>query len=119
MKILELFCGTHSIGKAFPHDDIISLDLDPHFKPTICCDILDFDYKKYHSFDYIHTSPPRTECSQIQVSFYGRRRRVNGVLVGFNRTTHEEYIAPSDKLVLKVLEIIDYFKSTFGKSTTY
>ena len=113
MKILELFSGTHSIGKAFPNDEIISVDLDPHFTPTVCCDILEFDYKKYEGFDYIHASPPCTEYSQIQVSFYGRKRRVNGELVDFNKTIHEECIKSSDKLVLKVLEIIDYFKPTY------
>ena len=113
MKILELFSGTHSIGKAFPNDEIISVDLDPHFNPTECCDILEFDYKKYDEFDYIHASPPCTEYSQNQVSFYGRKRRVNGVLVDFNKTIHEECIKSSDVLVLKVLEIIDYFKPTY------
>jgi len=113
MKILELFSGTHSIGKAFPNDDITSVDLDPHFNPTICCDILEFDYKKYDKFDYIHASPPCTEYSQIQVSFYGRKRRVAGSLVDFNKTVHEQSIKESDKLVLKVLEIIDYFKPTY------
>ena len=113
MKILELFSGTHSIGKAFPDADIISVDLDPHFKPTICCDILEFDYKKYDGFDYIHASPPCTEYSQNQVSFYGRKRRVDGVLVDFNKSVHKESIKSSDKLVLKALEIIDYFKPKF------
>ena len=113
MKILELFSGTHSIGKAFPNDEIISVDLDPHFKPTECCDILEFDYKKYDEFDYIHASPPCTEYSQNQVSFYKRKRQVNGVLVDFNKTIHEECIKSSDALVLKVLEIIDHFKPTY------
>ena len=112
MKILELFSGTHSIGKAFPDAEIISVDSDPHFKPTVCCDILTFDYKKYDGFDYIHASPPCTEYSQIQVSLYGRRRRVKGVLVDFNKAIHEECIKSSDVVVLKVLEIIDHFKPT-------
>ena len=66
MKILELFSGTHSIGKVCQIlekiDEIVSLDRDleglndhKHFK----IDIHDFDYQQYpHDyFDIIWSSP--------------------------------------------------------------
>ena len=115
MNILELFSGTHSIGKVFTGENIISVDLDPKFNPTHLVDILTFDYKQYPTdyFNYIHASPPCTEYSQVQVSFYGRKRRVNGTLTDFTKTIHQETIKESDKLVLKVFEILEYFKPKY------
>ncbi len=45
MKILELFSGTGSVGKAFPNDEVISVDIDNRYKPTHLISIFDFDYK--------------------------------------------------------------------------
>ena len=46
MKVLELFSGTKSIGKAFERlgHEVISVDLDPTFQPTILVDMLTWDY---------------------------------------------------------------------------
>ena len=48
MKLLEIFCGTKSIGKVFEKNgwEVYSVDLEERFEPTECVDILDFDYKK-------------------------------------------------------------------------
>ena len=60
MRLLELFSGTGSVGKV-AHAlgyEVISLDLAD---ATICCDILDWDYKAAFSvghFDIIWASPP-------------------------------------------------------------
>jgi site-specific DNA-cytosine methylase len=67
MRLLELFCGTGSIGKAFKKQgwEVISLDLNPKAEATITTDILAWDYtvfKKGH-FDFVWTSPPCTEYS--------------------------------------------------------
>ena len=42
-RILELFSGTGSVGRAFTAFgwEVISLDMNPRFKPTICQDIRD------------------------------------------------------------------------------
>jgi site-specific DNA-cytosine methylase len=113
MKILELFSGTGSIGKAYPDDEVISIDNNDRFNPTHLISIFDFDYKQYDYFDYIHASPPCNEYSINQASWYGRRRRVNGVLVLFNEDLHKIELDKSDKLVLKALEIIEYFKPKY------
>ncbi len=94
MKVLELFSGTHSIGKACdPLDEIVSLDIIGD--PTIKMDILQWDYKVYPTgyFDYIHASPPCTEYSQVKAV-----------------TLEKRNFALADSFVLKALEIIDYFK---------
>ncbi len=110
MRVLELFSGTKSIGKAFPDDEVISVDLDPHFNPTHLCSIFDFDYKQYDSFDYIHASPPCRWYSVLNAAFYGRNRTVDGEKVIFTKEIHKRKLEEeSDKLVQKALEIIDYF----------
>lgn len=100
MRLLELFSGTGSVNKAigFRFDEIISLDILEKYNPSECCDILQWDYKKYPVgyFDCIWASPPCTEYSAV---LYGRPDRVRDI-VGANR------------IVAKTIEIIDYFKPT-------
>jgi len=119
MNILELFSGTHSIGKVFESKghNVISVDLDNKFNPTHNVNILDFDYKQYPKdyFTYIHSSPPCILFSQNQVSWYGRTKKHNitNEPVIWNRKVHEECMIVSDRLVERTLEIIEYFKPKY------
>ena len=92
MKLLELFSGTGSVGRVAKqnHWDVVSLDLK---NADINCDIMEWDYKQIPSghFDMVWSSPPCTEYSVAKT--VGRRK-----------------IAEANKIVLKTLEIIDYFK---------
>ena len=59
MRLLELFSGTGSVGKvarALGYE-VVSLDLTG---ATICCDILDWDYKaaSVGYFDIIYMGEP-------------------------------------------------------------
>jgi hypothetical protein len=95
MRILELFSGTHSLGKVTnPSDEVISLDILGN--PTICMDIREWNYKIYPVgyFDYIHGSPPCTFYSKAnsRIKFVDRDFKLG------------------DSLVLKTLEIIEYFR---------
>ena len=67
MRLLELFSGTGSVGKV-AHAlgyEVVSLDLTD---ATICCDILDWDYKaaSVGYFDIIWASPPCNTFSKMQ-----------------------------------------------------
>ena len=97
-RLLELFCGGKSVGKAAAKwgYDVISVDILQRFKPTICCDLLDFDFQKYPVgyIKYIHASPPCTEFS-------------------IAKTVGVRKIDEATKLVLKALAIIDYLKPVY------
>ena len=45
-RLLELFCGTKSIGRPFEAAgwEVVSLDIVSKFEPTILCDIRSWDY---------------------------------------------------------------------------
>jgi site-specific DNA-cytosine methylase len=99
MKLLELFSGTKSVSKAVGNKftEIVSLDNINKYNPTICSDILKWDYTQYPSgyFDVIWASPPCTEYSLLKQN------------TGMNTN-----IDLADSIVLKVFDIIDYFKPT-------
>ena len=62
MKVLELFCGSKSVGKVFEKykHEVISLDIEKKFNPSLCIDFMDWDYKTIKDIDIIWSSP---DCS--------------------------------------------------------
>lgn len=73
-RVLELFCGTKSIGKYCKQHDymlsVVSLDMNPKCKPDIVADILTWDYTQFApgSFDIIWASPPCTHFSILRTT---------------------------------------------------
>lgn len=106
IRMLELFKGTGSIGKAVgriaPHVQVISLDLESKYNPTIVSDIMDWDYKIYPPgyFDMIWASPPCTYYSSMQN--FGSKKREAGWLEGKR--------AESDLIIKRVLDIVNYYQ---------
>jgi hypothetical protein len=70
MKVLDLFCGTKSLKPIIEKKgwDYIGLDIEKKFKPDICIDFLDWDYKSIKP-DIIWASP---DCSCYSMANGGR-----------------------------------------------
>jgi hypothetical protein len=99
MRLLELFCGTKSVGAAAlkcGYDDIVSVDVEAGRAPTVCVDIMDFKYRQYEvgSFNCIWASPPCTEFS-------------------FAKSRGVRKIAEATRFVKRALEIIAYLKPVY------
>lgn len=129
MKLLELFSGTHSIGKVAKHYDfeVTSLDRDlgascpfktgyisnKHFKE----DILTWDYKQYPVgyFDVITASPVCLWWSSLRGSWINRKSktiRPCGKIIT-PEDIQEDIDIFGKPMVDKVMEILDYFKPNF------
>ena len=109
LNVLELFSGTHSVGKCCESLgwNVVSLDLELPADHQI--DIMNFDYKQYPKdyFDIIWASPPCTYYSNLQNCWLGRKKKDGEILT---KEKLEDHRKDSDKLIRKTLEIIDYFK---------
>jgi site-specific DNA-cytosine methylase len=94
MKLLELFCGTKSIQKAIgsQYEEVVSLDFNEKYNPTICCNILEWDYKVYPP-GYFHTIWSSPDCTQYSKA----------------KTTGTRDIETANRVVQKTIEIIKYF----------
>ena len=104
-KVLELFCGTGSVGNVCRKRgyEVISLDILEKNKPSICCDILKWDYKKFsENFipDFIWCSPP---CQTFSLAGHSKHR----TKMDMNPKTEEAKIGL--QILEKTVEIIKYF----------
>jgi site-specific DNA-cytosine methylase len=105
-RLLELFCGTKSVGNVFNDYEVISLDFNPKFNATHTVDILQWDFKQYAPdfFDVIWASP---DCTTFTLATGGRyRTRAN--IYGLNNA-HQHQSNLANAMVLKVIEILKYF----------
>ena len=112
MRVLELFKGTGSVSKVCEQLgwDCISLDIEKRFNPDICCDIIDWNYKELdEQFDIIWASPPCTSYSKLQHCWFGRKRRIINNNI-FTKAHLESLMKDADKIIIRLFEIIDYFK---------
>ena len=109
MKLLELFCGTKSVGDVFAKEgyEIVSLDYDKKFNATHTVDIMEWDYKQYAPdyFDVIWASP---DCTTWSVAAQGRYR-LKSCILGKDGE-HIEKARFANRMIDRVIEILSYFK---------
>lgn len=104
MRVLDLFSGTGSVQKELREDDLcVSIDISDKFhSPTILTDIMLWDYRSSifprGYFDVIFAGVPCTEYSKLRDCC---------------KKTKSPDIENANKLVLRTLEIIDYFQPKF------
>ena len=80
-KMLDLFCGTKSMAKAFERAgwETYTVDWEPSFDPTLCCDINTLTIEKIIELcggvpDFVHLSP---DCSSYSVAAISHHRQKN------------------------------------------
>lgn len=107
MKVLELFAGTRSIGKAFEEKghEVFSIDWDESFENIdLCADILtvtaEYIIEHFGKPDVIWASPDCTTYSVAAISRH-RRREENG-----NLTPISDYAKTCDMINVHVHELI-------------
>ena len=106
MKVLELFAGTKSIGKAAKElgYEVFSSEFDPKFNTDYTIDLLEFDVTKVpFKPDIMWCSPPCTSFSIAACSHHwtkDRQPKSEGARIGY-------------ALVKKTLELIEYFQPTY------
>jgi SAM-dependent methyltransferase len=96
LRVLELFSGTGSVSIAFRRagHEVISLDISPRYAPSICANILDWQYKNLPRghFDVVWASCP---CEHYSIA-------------RSNASTPRDLLM-ADTLVLRTQEIIEWF----------
>ena len=101
MRTLELFSGIGSVSQAFSEMgwEVISLDIDPKFNPTLVADIRTWDYTVYPPghFHFVHASPVCTPYSRARTTAKTPRNLELG-----------------DSLVIAALRVIDHFAPPLG-----
>ena len=81
MKVLDLWCGTKSATKAFEDAgcEIVSVDIDPKFNPTICKDIMEVTVEELAAlgpFAFAWASP---DCRVYSIANLHSRHFKDGV----------------------------------------
>ena len=112
MRVLELFAGTHSVGKVCNElgHEVVSLDLKG---ADININILEWDYKKDYKpgdFDVIWSSPPCNTFSHCRRCWIGRKIKYFGDEIVTAKMLDDDMEARGLPVLRKTEEIINYFK---------
>lgn len=107
-KMLDLFCGTKSMAKAFERAgwETYTVDWDEQFEPTLCCDVNTLTVEKIIELcggkpDFVHLSP---DCSSYSVAAIFHHRRKNEETGELEPIT--EYAQFCDKTNAYIIDLI-------------
>ena len=112
MKLLDLFSGGKSVARIAETlgYEVTTLDIDKNTNPTVCANVLDFNYKSHFEpgdFNVVWASPP---CD----TFTAARRSNIGRMVHNEMMTSERIIFDRETLGVPLLrrtqEIIEYLQ---------
>tara|TARA_Y100001938_G_scaffold145914_1_gene223634 strand:+ start:1403 stop:2011 length:609 start_codon:yes stop_codon:yes gene_type:complete len=109
-KILyDIFCGTKSVSNVAIElgYDVITLDIEKKFNPTICIDFLDWDYTTIEKINHIHFSP---DCSCYSMASGGKH---------FNKQKEPLTNKAKNSLLIldKIKKCISYLRNKFPNLT--
>lgn len=114
MKILELFCGTKSISKAFwsAGHEVYTVDWDPCFSPSLVADVGNLKKEDIINLcggvpDVIWASPDCTTYSIAAISKH-RKREADG-----NLSPVSDYAKLCDKVNKHVIDLINELNPRF------
>lgn len=86
-KMLDLFCGTKSMAKAFERAgwETYTVDWSPEFEPTLCCDVNTLTVDKIIELcggvpDFVHMSPDCTSYSVAAIFHHRKQNKETGEL---------------------------------------
>lgn len=109
-SILELFSGSGVVSKVFSSHDYVAWSVDKNQKlsPSICCDILNFDYSLFPGqFDFIWASPDCRYFSRSGASRHWLKETLKYRHYRYTAKTSEAFKALL--LLYKTIEIIKYY----------
>jgi hypothetical protein len=115
MRLLELFSGTHSVGKVAKTKGYEVVSLDMILPADIKADIMNWDYKVYPvgHFDLITASPVCLWWSKLRRCNIGKKLKAYNGAVATKEMMDEDIEKFGKPMVDRVLEIIDYFKPKY------
>ena len=108
MKVLDLFSGLGGWSQAFKDrgHEVVTVDIEKRFNPTICKDIMELtskDFEQYGQFDVILASPP---CNCFSIASVYRHWNKDG-------TSKSEEEIKSIRLVLHTICLIQSLRPKF------
>jgi hypothetical protein len=95
-RALDMFCGRKSAGNVLEKwgYEVVTLDNDPKRNPTICTDVLKWDYHSQYPRGYFQLIVACPPCTEYSAAMTKRARQMES----------------ADEVVRKTLEIVRYFR---------
>jgi site-specific DNA-cytosine methylase len=107
-KMLDLFCGTKSMAKAFERAgwEVYTVDWEKDFEPTLCCDVNTLTVEKIIELcggvpDFVHMSPDCTSYSVAAIFHHRKQNKDTGELEAIT-----DYAKFCDKTNAYIIDLI-------------
>ena len=107
-KMLDLFCGTKSMAKAFERAgwETYTVDWEKDFEPTLCCDVNTLTVEKIIELcdgvpDFVHMSPDCTSYSVAAIFHHRKQNKDTGELEAIT-----DYAKFCDKTNAYIIDLI-------------